>query len=165
MTATVDMYIQTSKVELADTLDAVLALQKDFLAKGQGPARLQGPLMASAQILTHPKIASFDKDKVLAAVLQYKDLSLKTAADSAAFQGVPEDQRNDFKTFVLNMFSIRTAQAYLNAGDEAKAMAALDAYRKDGGVPDALYSYTLGAAQILLNKLPEAYERLPVGGG
>ncbi len=158
MTATVDMYIQTSKVELADTLDAVLALQKDFLAKGQGPARLQGPLMASAQILTHPKIASFDKDKVLAAVLQYKDLSLKTAADSAAFQGVPEDQRNDFKTFVLNMFSIRTAQAYLNAGDEAKAMAALDAYRKDGGAPDALYSYTLGAAQILLNKLPEAYD-------
>ena len=52
MMATIDGYILTSKIELADTLEAVLALQKDFLAKSQGPARLQGPLMSSAQILT-----------------------------------------------------------------------------------------------------------------
>ena len=158
MMATIDMYIQTSKVELADTLDAILALQKDFLAKSQGPARLQGPLMASAQILTHPRIASFDKDKVLAAVLKYRELSLKTAGDPAAFQGVPEEQRGDFKTFVRNMFGIRVAQAYLNAGDEAKTAAALDAYLKDGGAPDALYWYTRGASLALLGKLPEAYD-------
>jgi thiol-disulfide isomerase/thioredoxin len=158
MAATIGMYIQTSKIELADTLDAVLVLQKDFLAEARGPARLQGPLMASAQILTHPKIASFDKDKVLAAVLQYRDLSLKTAADPAAFQGVPEDQRNDFKSFVRNMFGIRLAQAYLNAGDEAKTASALDAYLKDGGAPDALYWYTRGASLVPLNKLPEAYD-------
>jgi thiol-disulfide isomerase/thioredoxin len=157
MAATIDMFIQTSKIELADTLDAVLALQKDFLAKAQGPARLQSPLMASAQILTHPKIASFDKDKVLAAVLQYRDQSLKTAADPAAFQGVPEDQRNDFKSFVRNMFGIRLAQAYLNAGDEAKAASALDAYLKDGGAADALYWYTRGASLDTQNKLSEAY--------
>ncbi len=158
MMATIDMYIHTSKVELADTLEAILVLQKDFLAKSQGPARLQGPLMASAQILTHPKIAAFDKSKVLAAVLQYRELSLKTAADPAAFQGVPEEQRSDFKAFVRNMFGIRVAQAYLNAGDEAKASAALDAYLKDGGAPDALYWYTKGASLALLGKLPEAYD-------
>jgi len=158
MMATIDMYIHTSKVELADTLEAILVLQKDFLAKSQGPARLQGPLMASAQILTHPKIAAFDKSKVLAAVLQYRELSLKTAADPAAFQGVPEEQRSDFKAFVRNMFGIRVAQAYLNAGDEAKASAALDAYLKDGGAPDALYWYTKGASLALLGKLPDAYD-------
>jgi thiol-disulfide isomerase/thioredoxin len=157
MMATIDMYIQTSKVELADTLDAVLALQKDFLAKSQGPARLQNPLMASAQILTHPLIKTFDKDKVVAAVLQYRDMSSKIAADAAVFQGVPEEQRNDYKTYVLNMFSLRTAQAYLNAENQVKAMAALGAYRKDGGSPDALYSYTLGAALALQNKPAEAY--------
>ena len=56
------------------------------------------------------------------------------------------------------MFGIRVAQAYLNAGDEAKTAAALDAYLKDGGAPDALYWYTRGASLALLGKLPEAYD-------
>jgi len=91
--------------------------------------------MASAQILTHPRIASFDKDKVLAAVLRYRELSLKTAGDPAAFQGVPEEQRGDFKTFVRNMFGIRVAQAYLNAGDEAKTAAALTPTSRTAALP------------------------------
>lgn len=158
MMATIDMYLHTTRIELADTLDAVLALQADFLAKSQGPAKLQGPLMASAQILTHPKIKAFDALKVLAKVLEYRDLSNRNGADPSAFQGIPEEQRQEFRARIKSMFGIRVAQAYLHAGDEPQARAALDAYLKEGGTPDALYWYTRGEALVLVNKLPEAYE-------
>ncbi len=156
--ATIDMYLHTTRIELADTLDAVLALQTDFLAKSQGPAKLQGPLMASAQILTHPKIKSFDALKVLAKVLEYRDLSNKNAADPSAFQGIPEEQRQDFRARIKNMFGIRTGQAYLHAGDVAKARESLDAYIKEGGSADGLYWYTRGEALVLTNNLPEALD-------
>jgi hypothetical protein len=154
----IDRYIFNTKVELAEGLDAILALQKDFLAAGKGPARLQAPLIAADQILTHPKLKTFDKAVVLAAVLSYRDLALKVSAEPDAYEGVPANQRDRAKYYAVTSFGILVAQAYLNAGDAALALAALEAFKKEGGLSDDAYSYTLGETYGKLGRTKEAYE-------
>ena len=154
----IDQYILTTKIEMAGTLDAILALQKDFLAKGKGPARLQNPFMTADQILQHPKLKTFDKAKVTAIVLQYKEEALKAAGEAETYQGIPQDRQKYFKSYFVTGFEIPVAQAYLNADDAARAMAALDAYKKDGGASDAQYFYTLAGIYDKMDKAKEAYE-------
>ncbi len=89
----IDRYIVNAKVELAETLDAILTLQREFLAGARGPARLQGPFIAADQILTHPRLKSFDKAAVLAAVLAYRDQTVKAAGEPGAFDGIPANQQ------------------------------------------------------------------------
>ena len=156
--AMIDQNILGAKIELAGTLDAILGLQKDMLAKSKGADRLQAPFVAADQILSHPKAKSFDAAKVLTAVLKYRDEAVKAAGETETYQGVPAEQQKDFKAYFLNGFQILIAGAQLRAGDAAKAQAALDAYIKDGGATDAAYSYTLAGVCEKTNKAKEAYE-------
>ena len=156
--AGIERSIMAAKIELAGTLDAVLALQKDFLAKAQGPGRLQNPFMAADQILSHPKLATFNKATVLATILKYKEEALKAADEPATYQGIPQNQKDAFKSYFVRGFEIPVAQAYLNAGDPAKAIAALDLYRNNGGPTDGVYFYTLAGALEKMNKPQETYE-------
>ncbi len=156
--AAIDNYIFNARVELAESLVAVLALQKESLAAAKGPARLQGPLIAADQVLTHPRLKTFDKAAVLAAVLSYRDLALKASAEPDAYEGVPVNQRETFKSFAVTGFGILVAQAYLNAGDAAQALAALEAFKKEGGTADDSYFYTLGETYGKLGRTKEAYE-------
>jgi hypothetical protein len=157
MTA-IEFYILGAKVEMAGTLEEILALQKEYLAAGKGQARMQGPMLAADKILSHPKLETFDKAAVLAAVLDYRDQSAKAAQEPASYEGMPANQTEAFKSFVLTGFGVLLAQAQLNAGDANKAMAALETFRKEGGSPDAGYYYTLGGAYRLMGKTKEAYE-------
>jgi len=154
----IDQYILTTKVEMARTLEAILALQKDFLANSKGPGRLQAPFIAADQILQHPKLKTFDKAKVTATVLHYKEDALKAADLAETYEGIPQDRQKLFKSYFVTGFEIPVAQAYLNADDAAKAMAAMDAYKKDGGALDSQYSYTLAGIYEKMNKTQEAYE-------
>ena len=156
--AMIDQNILGARIELAPTLDAVLALQKDMLAKAKGPDRLQSPFMAADQLLGHPKVKTFDAAKIAAAVLKYRDEAVKAAAETDTYQGIPAEQKNDFKAYFLNGFNLLIAGAQLAAGDAAKAQTALDAYIKAGGSPDGAYSYTLGGVSEKINKPKEAYE-------
>jgi hypothetical protein len=156
--AMIDQNILGARIELAPTLDAVLALQKEMLAKAKGPDRLQSPFMAADQLLGHPKVKSFDAAKVVASVLQYHDEALKAVGDPDTYQGIPAEQKNDFKAYFLNGFNLLIAGAQLAAGDAAKAQTALDTYVKAGGSPDGAYSYTLGGVCEKMNKPKEAYE-------
>jgi hypothetical protein len=156
--STIESWILEAKIDLADTLDAVLALQKDFLAKGKGPDRVQGPFMAADQIIGHPKLKTFDKVKVLAAVLNYKEAQLKAFGEADVFQGIPQERQKTFKTYFLSGIDIRVAQAHLNAGDAAKALAALESYRANGGAADGAYSFTQAEAYAQLGKTKDAYE-------
>jgi thiol-disulfide isomerase/thioredoxin len=154
----IDQYILTTKIEMAGTLDAILALQKGFLANSKGPGRLQAPFIAADQILQHPKLKTFDKAKVTATVLQYKEDALKAADLAETYEGIPQDRRKLFKSYYVTGFGIPVAQAYLNADDTARAMAALDAYKMDGGALDSQYFYTLAGVYDKMNKIQEAYE-------
>jgi len=150
--------ILQARVELAETLEDVLALQKDFMAKGQGPARLQNPVVLAAQLLNHPRLGTFDASAVLGAVLKFREEAVKTAEDPAAYEGLPQDQREFFKSQVINAFELLGAKAYLNTGDAAKAMGALDSYKKAGGPTGGNYQYALAAVLERTGKVEGAYD-------
>ena len=156
--STIDGWILSAKIDLSESLDAILALQKDFLAKGKGPDLVQAPFMAADQIVSHPKLKSFDKAKVLAAVLAYKEAVLKGVANPDSLQGIPPAQQASFKTVFSSGVDVLVAQAQVNAGDADKALAALEAYRTAGGAADGQYSYTRAEALLLQGKTKEAYE-------
>lgn len=150
--------ILEAKVELAETLETVLSLQKDFMVKGRGPARLQNPVVMAVQLLGHPRLAAFDKSEVLNVTLRYKDEALKAAADPVTYEGIPQDQRDFFKTQFLNAMELLAAKAYLNAADTVKAMSALDSYRKAGGATGGNYYYVLAGVFEKTDKVDEAYD-------
>lgn len=154
----IEASIQEAKVTLAGTLDAVLELQEGFLASGEGPARLQKPLAMAVQLLNHPRLESFDRAKVLEVTLKYRDAALKAAGDPASYAGIPQDQMDSFKSYVLSAFELMTARAHLNAGDTALGMASLDAYRKSGGAMGGNYYYVLAGAYESTGKIAEAIE-------
>lgn len=148
--------IEESKAALSTTLDELLALQKSFLAGAAGPARLQKPVAMAVQLLNHPLVESFDHTKVLDTALAYRGAALKAAADPAAYDGIPEDQRELFKTSVLHAVELLTARAYLHAGDTDRAQAALDSYRKNGGAAGGNYHYVRAGILLSLGKTAEA---------
>jgi len=155
---TIETGIVMAKVEMAGTLDAALALQKDYMAKGQGPARLQNPLTMSVQLLEHPRLGTFDETKVLGAVLKYRDEALAASNDPASFEGIPAERREYFKSQVLSSLELATARAHLNGGDAAKAAAFLDSYRKAGGPSGGNYQYVLAGVKEAAGRTDEAYE-------
>jgi thiol-disulfide isomerase/thioredoxin len=156
--AGIERSILNAKIEMAGTLDEILALQKDFLSKAEGPMRLQGPMVAADQIFSHPQFKTFDKAQVLAVILDYRGDALKAAEDPGTYEGVPEVRPASFKSYFVTGFWIPVAQAYLNAGDAAKAQQALDGYKKEGGTLDGPYFYTLGGVYEKAGKSKEAYE-------
>lgn len=159
MMPTIDMAILNTQIELAPALDIILELQKNFAGQGQGQRRLTSYLQAAAQILEHPQIKSFDKDRVLVAVLKYKDGLTKAATDPETFAQMPnKDEQKAFTAYYLRASDLTIARAYLNADDAAKAKTALEAYRAADGAADAPYSFTLGQVSEKLGQSKEAYE-------
>jgi thiol-disulfide isomerase/thioredoxin len=154
----IEASIQDAKVALAETLDAVLALQRGFLAGGKGPERLQRPFVMAVQLLNHPRLETFDHAKVLDIALAYRAQVLRAAADPASFEGIPPDQRDPFKSNILSAVELLTARAYLNAGDTDKAMASLEAYTKAGGTKSANYHYVRAGVLESTGKAAEALE-------
>jgi thiol-disulfide isomerase/thioredoxin len=155
---TIDGWILAAKVDLSESLDAVLALQKDFVAKAKGTDLVQAPFMAADQIISHPKLLAFDKAKVLAAVLDYKEAVLKAMGNADALKGIAPEQQKSFKTYFTSGTDMLVAQAQLNSGDAAKTLASLEAYRTAGGAADGSYAYTRAGALALQGKTKEAYE-------
>jgi thiol-disulfide isomerase/thioredoxin len=154
----IDSSILTARIELAETLDAVLALQDGMMAGAEGPAKLQLSAVAADQILTHPKLAAFDKQAVLAAITKYKEATLAAAADPSTFEQVPQDRREYIRTRFVAGSEIFMAQAYLNAGRTAPAAESLAAYRREGGPADGPYNFVSGRVLEAEGKTKEAYE-------
>lgn len=139
----IEANILDAKVALSASLDEIIALQRDFMAKARGPARLQTPVAMAVQLLNHPRLESFDHGRVLDIALAYRGSAQRAANDPAAFEGVPSDQREPFKAYALGAIELLTARAYLNAGDLDKAMASAEAYKKAGGATGGNYHYVL----------------------
>jgi len=156
--ATIDGWMLAARIGLSDTLEAVLGLQKDYLAKVKGPDRVQGPFMSADQLISHPRVLTFDKARVLAAVLGYKEAVTKALGEADSLQSIPQDQQKSFKTYFQSGIDVFVAQAQLNVGDAAKALASLESYRAAGGAAGGQYSFVLAQANAKLGKTKEAYE-------
>jgi thiol-disulfide isomerase/thioredoxin len=154
----IDASIMQAKVELSGSLEGVLALQEEFMAKAQGSSRLLNPSTMAVQLVNHPNLAAFDPKGVLAAVIDYRERAHKAAADEASFVGVPDEQREYLKTYALSAVELVAAKAQLNAGDVAKARASLDAYRKAGGATGGNYQYVVAAVAEKQGRNAEALD-------
>jgi len=158
MMGAIDNFILTAKVEMADTLDAVLSLQKSGIAKAQGPAILANLAGSAEQIIDHPKLAVFSKPGVTAAIQAYQEEAVKAAGRPETLKGVPPDQQGYFKAYYLNSFDASLALAFLNEGRADKALGALDAYIRNGGSKDGRYFYALAEARDKQGRSKEALE-------
>jgi hypothetical protein len=156
--AQVDRAILMTRVELAESLDAVLALQKEMVAGAQCTARLSAILTAATQIVGHAKLATFAKPAVVEAVVGCKAEAAKLVADPAITKDIPAERLGDFRATFTAGFAVPLAKAHLNAGDAAKALTALEAFLTDGGSANAAYYATLGDVNAGLDKSKEAFE-------
>jgi hypothetical protein len=154
----IEGFIFETKVELAGTLEAVLALQKSVVGRGQGSSRMTSYVQAALRVLDHSRLKTFDKSAVLAAVLGYKDGALKAATEPETFVSMSEKQEQEaFASFTLRAFELIIARAQANAGDGVKALAAVERFKTAGGETDAEFLAVLGDAYAALGKTEDAY--------
>lgn len=147
-----------ARIDLAETADAVVALQKAFVGQGRGTARMTSFAQAAARILDHPRRAAFDPGRVLAAVLDYRARAEKAASDPETFASTPDpEDRRLFTVRVFRDFSLLMARALAGAGEGEKAIAALDEYRAGGGEAGPEYFEACGDACSALGRIREAF--------
>lgn len=159
MMETIESFIQNARIELAPDLDTVLGLQKAFVGVGSGAQRATSYLRAASQLIQHPKAESFDKAKVLDAVLRYSDSAEKMARDPETYTQITrEEEKRAFAAFLSNAFLITTAKAHLDAGNPPSALIALNAYRAAGGALDVDYYDILGDTSYRLGDDKGAYQ-------
>jgi tetratricopeptide (TPR) repeat protein len=152
----IEANILDAKVALSTSLDEIIALQRDYMTKATGPARLQAPMAMAVQLLNHPRLESFDHARVLELALAYRGRAVRVAEEPASYEGIPADQHEAFKSYVLSAMGLLMARAYLNAGDMDTAMAAAEAYKKSGGPTGANYQYVLAGILEGQGKTAEA---------
>lgn len=155
----IESQIAGLRVTLAPTLEEILAIQQKALAAASGSGFVTGPGSAARQILDHPKLASFDKGKVLAAVQAYRDQGRKAAADPAV-AAATEERTREYLPMMAGDLEVLLARAQTHAGEPAKALATLEAYAKADGVAGGAYHLARADAFEALKRPKDAYEAL-----
>ena len=155
----VEAQILAAKAALAGTLDELLALQHQNQASTKGVQLLVNLGAYPGQLLDHPKAATFDKAKVLAAVKAYRDQARKVAADPAVLAAATEQNR-EYLPIMANDLELAVAKAQLASGENAPALASLDAYLKGGSAASAAYQLVRADILEALNRPKDAYEAL-----
>ena len=153
----IDNQILSVKVEMADTLDAILNLQRSVLESSQAVQRPLYYFTYCLDILQHPNLAKFDKKKVSQAVENYMAEAYKVTSDPEFLKSSPPQQQAYLKSNLPD-FYVAVAMARLNEGKPDRAMQALEEFRKNGGRPEKLYYYTLGRTYAKLGKDKEALD-------
>ncbi len=143
------------KIDLSASLDEVLALQKPVAGSGEGFERIYSLYGAALDIVTHRNLSGFDKAGVVKAVLAYEDAAGKLLEDKAFLESVPEEERPYLAEYA-RAIQIGEAMAHLNAGEPAKALDTLKAYRDAGGAEEDMYSYAFAEASAKLGRNEDA---------
>jgi hypothetical protein len=156
--ARIEIDIREARIDLAATVEAIVALQKPAVGQGRGTVRMTSYSQAAARILDHPRLAFLDPGRVLAAVLDYRTGAERAAVDPATFDSTPDpEDRRQITARTLRDFAILIARAQANAGEGAKAVAALEEYRAAGGEANPDYFNASGDAFAALGRIREAY--------
>lgn len=154
-----DAQIQAIRIAQAGSLEEILALHKKDLEGVKGALRVMGPGTAARQILDHPKRASFDKAKILAAVEGYRDQARKAAADPAVIAETEARLREYLPNMAADL-ELLVARAQTLGGEPAKALATLDAYTKADGMGTGAYFLARADALEALDRPKDAFEAL-----
>jgi hypothetical protein len=149
--------IRETRIDLAKSADAVVALQKAVVGAGRGTARMTSFAAAAARLLDHPRREAFDPGRVRDAVLDYRARAERAAADPETFAGMPDSEdRRQFTARTLRDFEILVARAQAGAGEGKKAVAALELYRAEGGEAGPDYFEAYGEACSALGLVRDA---------
>ena len=147
--------LRSIRISLAATLDEVLTLQQADLRGATGAQRVTGPGVAARQLLEHPKVASFDKAKVLAVVQGYRDQARQAAADPAVLAAT-EERTREYLPAMAGDVDIFLARAQALAGDAPKALGTLNAFVKAEGIPSGAYFLARAVVLEALGRPKEA---------
>jgi hypothetical protein len=146
-----------ARVAMADSVDAVLELQKGRLAKAKGFDRLVVLYGSTVEIMDHNGLERFDKRAVAKAVETYVAEGLGLGRDPALLKGLPQDQAG-YAGYLVPRFHLSAAMAAVLVGDGAKAGAALSAFRAEKGQVDRTYHFVLGRTLEIQRKDREALD-------
>lgn len=152
-----DNALRNARIGLADSIDAILELQKPVFPAAVGIGKVFSYYYASMDILDHPNLARFDKRKVTQAVIAYCREGLKVAKDPEYLATIPPDPMKYLKLYTPNLY-VAEALAFINEDSPRMAQDALASYEKDGGLNDKIYYHALGRVNLLLGKDKEAYD-------
>ncbi len=155
MMSTIDGMILTSRIGLCATVDAIVDLQKPGLAQAQGFRKVALYYTSGMQIIGHKSLKQFDKKKVTEIVSRYADAGRKAISDPEILKSMPAQQQNRLSAYVAEFYLVE-AQAFLNEGSAAKALKALETFKKSGGEAGPEFQYAFAAANALAGKNKEA---------
>jgi hypothetical protein len=157
LAARLETGIREARIDMAESADAVVALQKPAVGVGRGTARMTSFAEAAARLLDHPRRDAFDPGRVLAAVLDYRARAERASAEPETFATMPDpEDRRQFTARTLRDFEILVARAQAGAGEGKKAVAALELYRAEGGEASPDYFEAYGEACAALGLVRDA---------
>jgi hypothetical protein len=153
----VDNALRSARIGLADSVDAILELQKPGFQAAVGIGKVFSFYFASMDILDHPNLARFDKRKVTQAVVAYCREGLKVAKDPEFLSAIPPDPMKYLTLYTPNLY-VAEALAFVNEDSPRMAQDALASYEKNGGLKDKVYYHALGRVNLMVGKDKEAYD-------
>jgi hypothetical protein len=153
----VDNALRSARIGLADSVDAILELQKSQFQAAVGIGKVFAYYYASMDILDHPNVARFDKKKVTEAVIAYCQEGLKLGKDPQYLATLLPDPMKYLKLYTPNLY-VAEALAFVNEDSPRMAQDALQSYEKSGGLKDKTYYHALGRLNLMLGKDKEAYD-------
>ncbi len=149
--------ILDARVAMADSVDAVLDLQKGRLAKAKGFDRVVVLYGSTVEILDHDGLDKFDKAAVAKAIDAYAGEGLRLGRDPDLLKSLPKDQAG-YAGYLVPRFHLSEAMAAVLVGEGAKAETALQAFRSEKGPEDRTYHYVLGRTLEIRGKDKDALD-------
>ena len=143
-------------IETKNSIDEVVKLQKDILAKSTGPGLITDYLTVNDQILRHKKADSFNKQKLVETIKKNAATGKKNANDAKILDSVPQQYRKRYLA-LSSTFDIQLATAYILAKNSVQAGRYLATFAKEGGTKDGEYFFRLGQVAELNGQKQKAF--------
>ncbi|MDR2561873.1 MAG: hypothetical protein LBC63_08915 [Holophagales bacterium] len=152
-----DSELMAAKTNLANSLDEVLSVQKEFIADAKPKNRLIRVTGAVQPIMRHPKFDSFPKDEVLKAFWDYQAQAIELLKESEVLNQIKEEDREESMEYVKSFFELPIARIQLQSSNAKGALASLYAYEKSQGGSTEYYNL-LGETYLSINPDKDALE-------
>jgi len=154
---TLNSAIQTTRIQMATSVDELVKLQQPLLQAAKGVDRIYLYYNFCWEILKHRNAARFERRKMAQAVLDYSREGMQLARDPDFQKSLPEGQAR-----FLNMnwpnFYLTEAAAYLELKDAPKAATALELFRKASPSRGDVYAYIQAGLDEALGRRKEALD-------
>jgi len=159
-----DRMILGAEIELSDSVEKIVKLQKETLEYAEGAGQITEYLNANNQILGHDKVDKFNKKKLQIAVQSYAEMGKQNANNPKVLETIEEKYRDRYKGFTKN-FDVQLATAYIVTGDVNNGSKYLNKYVKADGAKDGEYYYRIGQLQEVKGNDTKAFKAFFASAG